>query len=496
MKNFLLNGIMLLCGAIIMTLELVGSRVLAPYVGTSIFVWTSLIGIMLASLSLGYWLGGLIADKKLDLKILSAMIFSPGLFICFVALGKDFFLYWLMEFNLNIPCNSFIATLILFSAPSIFLGMISPYIIKFKINDIKTSGATVGSLYALSTIGSILGTFLTGFFLIPHFRITHILLFISILLIFISVLIFPKKIFSAKIVLGICSILLGALIKMESLIIPHDLDLIDVETLYNRVWIYNSFGPNGNLVKFMRLNNEGNSASFLLKDGLVFNYLKYFRLAEYFKPNFDRTLMLGGAGYSYPQNYLKRFKSAKIDVVEMDPALTQLAKEHFGLKEDKRMKIYHQDARIFLNNSKDKYDVVLGDAFNSLSTLPYQLTTTEAVKKMHDLLSADGVALINMISAIEGEQGEFLRAEYATYKSIFPQVYIFTVDKSQKSHDVQNIMLAALKSKKIPSFSSKDKEIDRYLQSLWTEKISNDMPLLTDDYAPVEYYMGKVFIPR
>src|SRR5665648_670250 len=168
-SKYLLEIVVFVCGAVVMIFELVGSRVLGPYFGTSIFVWTSLIGIILGSLSIGYYLGGKIADKKSSFKSLSLIIFLAAISIGLTVLIKDFWLFVLQNSFTDIRTSSVLASLGLFLPASVFLGMVSPYAVKLKIKNLDTSASTVGNLYAISTTGSIFGTFLAGFYLIPHF---------------------------------------------------------------------------------------------------------------------------------------------------------------------------------------------------------------------------------------------------------------------------------------------------------------------------------------
>ena len=137
--------------------------------------------------------------------------------------------------------------------------------------------------------------------------------------------------------------------------------------------------------------------------------------------------MLGGAGYSFPKDYLTKYPNATLDVVEIDPGVTALAKKYFALEDHPNLTIYHEDARVFLNQNTKKYDAILGDAFSSWYLVPYQLTTEEAIRRQYDSLSLSGAVILNIVSSIEGEMGEFLRAEYKTYKKVFPQVYLLPV---------------------------------------------------------------------
>ena len=490
-SKYLLEIVVFVCGAVVMMFELVGSRVLGPYFGTSLFVWTSLIGIILGSLSLGYYLGGKIADKKCSFKSLSLIIFLAAISIGLMVSIKDFWLIVLQSSIRDIRTSSVLASLTLFLPASVFLGMVSPYAVKLKIKNLNTSASTVGTLYAISTTGSIFGTFLAGFYLIPHFGTNKLLIILSVTLIIISLALSAKK--GTWIKLSVFAIVVIGWFVISGLnyMLPKS-GFIDVDTAYNRIWIYNRIDYRTNkIVKMMGINNENHSSMFLDSDELVNEYTKYYHLAKHFNPNFKKTLMLGGAGYSYPKDFLHKYPEATIDVVEIDPKVTELAKKYFRLEESPRLTIYHEDGRVFLNKTQGKYDVIFGDAFSSHYSLPYQLTTKEAVQKKYNILNDDGIVILNIISAIECEKGKFLRAEYATYKSLFPQVYLFPVTASGYGNMVQNIILVALKSEKDQTFNDSDPKLNEYLQHLWKKTVDADIPILTDNFAPVDYYINK-----
>ncbi len=487
MKRHILETVVFVCGAATMVLELVGSRLLAPYLGTSLFVWTSLIGVILGCLSVGYWWGGKISDRKPDARVFASIIFSAALFVGAVAFFNEIVLAGVQSVVSDIRLGAVIATLILFGVPSVLLGMVLPYAVRLKITTLEKTGSTVGSLYAISTVGSILGTFLAGFFLISYFGHTAVLLIVCAVLIFASVLSNAKSlikfkaalilffIFSATQTNSFCEILKGS-------------DFIDVNTAYNRVCIYKAYHRvTGWPVRVMQVNDESDSVMYTDHEGLAADYTQYYRLARHFCPSLKRSLMIGGAAYSYPKDYLEKFPDAQMDVVEIDPKLTALAKKYFNLKDDPRLAIFHEDARTFLNKTQNKYDVIYGDAFRSFS-IPFQLTTREAVAKIYGALDEDGVLMVNIISAVEGDKGQFLRAEVATLKLYFPQIYLFAVTNAEDGSLVQNIMVVALKSKKRPKYYSEDVELNKYLQHLWIKDIKEDMPVLTDDYAPVDRY--------
>ena len=482
--------IVFVCGAAVMILEMTGSRILAPYLGTSIFVWTSLIGIILGCLSLGYGWGGKIADRRPDPRIFSNIIFLSAAWIAMVAFASDAVLSFLQSQIRDIRLGAVFSSMILFGVPGVLLGMVSPYAVRLKLTRLETSGAEVGRLYAVSTIGSIAGTFLAGFVLIAYFPNPVILCILAAILGLCAVLA-DRALPIIKIIFILFSALGAASAGYASQIF-YGPDFVDVNTPYNRVWILKDTDyATGRPIKAMRINGSHSSAVYLDSEDLVFQYAKFYRLAEHFKPHFKSAVLLGGAAYSYPKYFLNTFPQAALDVVEIDPRLTDLAKQHFGLKDDPRLHIYHQDGRTFLNSAAPKYDIFFGDAFNSIYSIPFHLTSVQAAKKIYGLLAGDGVVLINIISAIEGSQGKFLRAEYHTFRSVFPQVYLFPV-QADKGRAVQNIVLIALKTSARPAFSSEDPELNQYLKHLWQGEIPRDQPLLTDDFAPVEWYTSSM----
>lgn len=471
-----------------MAFEMAGARILGPYFGISVFVWSALIGIILGSLSIGYWLGGKIADKRPTYKMLSLVIFFSAIAVGIVAVIKNDVLLFLQQNIESIKVNSVVASIILFSIPGVLLGMVSPYAAKLRVDDLKVSGATIGNLYAISTFGSIVGTFLGGFYLIPFFGVTKIIFILAVVLVLTSILAAPKELLGIKTataVIFILSIGVANVIKANS-------NVLEFETQYNTVQVYDSQDyTTERKIKNMRINSNYSSAMFLDSDELVFDYAKCYGLMEFFVPEFEEVLMIGGAAYSYPKAFLNDYPDAKIDVVEIDPGLTEIAKEHFRLKDDKRLRIIHEDGRIFLDRTSKKYDVVLSDVFKSFS-IPFHLTTKEYAQSVYDSLSDEGVAILNILSAVEGEKGQFLRAEYKTYKTVFPQVLIFSVYESERGDHFQNLIMVALKSDEPVDLQRADPKFKELLSHIWKKPIADDVPILTDEYAPVDYYANKI----
>ncbi|MFA6437001.1 MAG: fused MFS/spermidine synthase [Candidatus Paceibacterota bacterium] len=486
-----LELIVFICGASVMILELLGARIIAPYLGTSIYIWASLIGIILGALSLGYWLGGKLADLKPKPNYLAGIILASAVFIGILPLFKDS----ILEFGalMNIKLGGIFAAFFLFAIPSILLGMVSPYALKLKIKNIQTSGKTAGTLYALSTLGSIFGTFLAGFWLIPYFKLEHILFGISLVLILTSIMAYSLK--RAILLSAFFLVTFSGLVFLsESLNAKY---LVEKDSAYNHIEIYDTRNKEDRPIRILRMGSDFHSAMYLdQSDELVFEYTKFYRLGDFFYSNIKKALMIGGGAYSVPKDFLKRHSQGEIDVVEIDPEVTKLAKTYFDLKEDERLRVFHEDGRIYLNNNQEKYDVIYNDAFSSTYAIPHQLTTKEVVEKMHNALNKNGVLITNVISALSGEKSEFFKAEYKTLKTVFPNVLVFPVE-TQDQKTVQNIMIVSLKNKDFDLSamlnSISGTEFETYFNNLENHIIiPSETPILTDSFAPVEYLIGKI----
>ena len=484
-----LEWIVFICGACVMVLEMVGSRLMAPYLGTSLFVWTSLIGVILGCLSLGYWFGGLLADRKPEMKTLSGVIFFAGVSVSAVALAGDPVLYLIQSSLVDVRIGAVIATLILFGAPSTLLGIVSPYAVRLKLSRVESGGSAVGGLYALSTLGSIVGTFLAGFFLLSFFSHRVILFLISLTLIFLAMTVANSR-------WGRLSCLMAFILVSGSSFLPPFVQsvmgqgFVETQSAYNRIWVYNAF-LEGRPIRVLQVNDANDSAMYTNSDELALVYTRYFRMAGHFHPQIDHALMIGGGAYSYPKYFLKEFPLATMDVVEIDPKLTQIAEQHFSLQTQDRLHIFHEDARTFLNTTKSRYNVIFGDVYMSYS-VPFHLTTKEAIQKIQERLNDNGLFIMNVISSVEGDNGRFLRALIKTLDGSFKQVLVFAVDDPEDGARPQNLIVLAFKTKEKRKFFSDDPEMNHFLSHIWTRDILRDMPVLTDALAPVERYTARL----
>ncbi len=486
------------CGALVMIYEITGSRIVAPFLGASTYVWTSLIGVILGALSLGYWLGGRTADSRPDVRMLAGAIFTAGGLVGVTILFKDIALAMISQAPVWLEVRTLFAALVLFAPASIALGFVIPYATKLRLGSLKDSGKTVGRLYALSTVGSIAGTFLAGFFLIPFVGSVRTLYLIAVVL-FVLAIVLGGLAFTRHNFALITIFVLGvAGSEGTSYLLFRSNNLYDIDTEYSRVRVFDTKDPHtGRIMKAMATDpSYVQSARYLDGDDLALAYTRFYHLVRFYKPGHKKALMIGGAGYSFPQAHLRNYPDAAIDVVEIDPGMTEIAERFFNLKDDPRLNIFHEDGRVFLRNRADgQYDAVFMDAFGSLFTVPYQLTTVEAVRDMHRLLNDDGVVIFNIGSAIHGPASYFLRAELATYRAVFADVHLYKVHSDNPDERLQNLMIVACKRvcnsdqpQPVVATEFDGTNLNKLLANRYNGDLPADLPVLTDDLAPVERY--------
>lgn len=483
MKKYKLEIIVFLSGAIGMGLELIAARVLSPYVGSSNVVWTSIIGIILVSMSLGYWIGGKRADKEANGNVLSRLLLGSALFTSIIPLLETIVVREFAGIVSNLIVAAILCAIIVFSIPSFILAMISPFAVKMKSMQETEIGSLSGRISSLSTIGSITGTFLMGFILIPNIGVTNINIGITILLVVMSILArddINKKYILSTISLVVVMIILMFIGKWVFKLANPEI-LVDTDSQYSRIWVKQ---VNTAKTTYKTLQVDTGLESYIDTETgeMGAMYLRYYDLFEYLNKDAKSTLMIGGAAYTYPIHYLQKYQDKTIDVVEIDEKMTQIAEEQFGLNaKDERLKIYTQDGRSYLNYSENKYDTILIDAFKGLNA-PFELTTYEALVHAKNMLNDNGIVLTNIISSLEGEDTDFIEYEYATYKAVFDDVKIFQVQDRDYTEN-QNLILVGIKGN--PQINEdKYEEYKNYLNMEITN-FKTDKNIVTDDFAPI-----------
>lgn len=222
---------------------------------------------------------------------------------------------------------------------------------------------------------------------------------------------------------------------------------------------------------------------------LVSSYTKFYDLAFYYKPDAKNILMLGGGGYCVPRHLLAAHPDVSVDVVELDPGITDIARKYFTLTDDPRMRIFHEDARTFLNREEGMYDAVFMDTFTSWTSIPFQMTTMETARHIRNILKPDGVLIINIIASVKGRKSGVFNGIYKAYSTAFPAIMIFPVSAPDPKYAMalQNIILAA-QAENIAV--TPDPKYASMLAHQWLEPFVPDpnVPAFRDDFAPVERY--------
>lgn len=475
------------CGAAVMVLELVGARILAPFCGTSLTVWSGLIGLILASLSLGYWLGGKLADRKPEGRVLSGIIALAAVLVAATATTKIPLLTYLASREAGPKFVALAATALLYAPAAALLGMVSPFAVRLSVRDAATSGATAGRLYALSTLGSIVGTLAAGFYLIAALGTTAILLAVAGFLLLLSIAAWwggLRSKLAVAAVIALCGLGVWA----------NDLSLAaagveDVDTAYGRLLVYQGFDPHAGRTIRLMTTGPARCQSAVYPDApdvLVLPYTRFFALALSLAQEPKRILVLGGGGYSFPRHVLATLPRAEVTVVELDPGVTRIARKHFGLVDDPRLTIVHEDARTFVNRPGSPYDLIFVDVFGTDYLPPFHLVTREAAERLGALLAPGGAVVVNAIGAPDGPGGRFLRSLAATFADVFADTAVYPLGGADRAGQEQNVMLTARREPG-PGPTAADDEGRGFLAGRLADPTGTDALVLTDDHAPVEW---------
>ena len=481
--------IVFIAGAIEMSLELVAARIFAPYVGSTTLVWTVIIGMILIFMSLGYHIGGRAADKKHDIKSIAFYLLISGLWISFIPMLETIVLKNLSIIIESLEFTAFISSIVLFGIPCMFLAAISPYAVKMtemQKDEKNNIGKISGRISASSTIGSIVGTFMTGFVLLPLIGAKTIILISSLILLVLDLIITDLTkikvviVNTVAIISAIVIYCLGLYVYAAANPALYD----EVDSMYARIQVYKGITSDNKEAKFIKVGRVG-AESLIMDDGKIGSYLYYFDLPKYYYKNYSKCLLVGGAGYTYPTQFYKQEENQniKMDVVEIDPSMTDIAVREFDLDlSNPNLTNYNTDARSYINRTEEKYDAIFLDAFKG-DQIPFELTTLQFLYKLKDTLNENGVVISNIISGIEGEKGKFLAHEYATYKKVFDDVKLYCIDKGRNPNERQNVVLIGFKGNIDPNDTYK------YLLDEKEEFLSNytsDETVITDDLFQLE----------
>ena len=475
-------------GMAIMIVEILGAKMLAPYVGTSHFVWTAQIAVTLMALAAGYYAGGRLVDRTQNLGRLYGAILAAAVYLCLTVLIVEPVAFWCLDFKLAL--GSLLASAILFFIPLALLAMTGPFFVRVLTSSVNSVGGNVGRLTAISTLGSFLGTMLIGYVLIPFLPNSVTMGLTSALLMLVAAGYFFMWGRNHRPAIPVVIALLAGLVtgyagvaKDRQARVPGTVTV---------------FRGNSNFGQLLVLDRPGGTYRYYLNDLLtqniydtetrqgtaMFTYMLH-GLARAYTPELKDALCIGlGAGI-VPRELLR--DGAKVDVVEINPAVVRVAGDFFDCPVDK-LNLTIGDGRQFVNQCAKKYDAIILDAFLGDSS-PSHLMTKEAFSAMRGALKSNGVLVINTFGDFEPGHDFFTASLDRTLKRVFHSVRIHAASSG-------NVLFVASDQRELTIFHPPDfdavhpacRDLVKDAFAGTPEPDPRSGIVLTDDYNPVEFY--------
>lgn len=450
-QGWLLILLVFVAGAASLAVELSASRLLAPYFGTSLFVWANLIGLILLYLTIGYYIGGRLADRYPRPALLYSLTTIAALLIGLIPFISRPILSWSLSsfatYSISVFYGSLVSVILLFAVPMILLGCVSPFAIRLRVEQIGKSGRTAGQLYAISTAGSILGTFLPVLWLIPTYGTYRTFLIFAVSLLLISFIGLTATRVNSR---SSSQRRLPSNILPLILLIPLGLAAIGTQGP-----IKPPAGSNGGVLiterespyNYIQVVRAGNEMQLVLNEGLGVHSIynpgtiltkgpwDYFLIAPYFnKPPFtqqqvQRVGIIGLGAGTIPRELSAVYGPIPIDGVEIDGTIVDLGRQYFHMNEP-NLHVIVQDGRYFLQTTNQHYDILGIDAYQQ-PYVPFQLTTAEFFREVRSHLTPKGVAVIN--AGRTCCDFRLVEALAQTMRAAFSNVYIIDTQRFENS---------------------------------------------------------------
>jgi spermidine synthase len=523
-----------LSGAVLLGVEIAASRVLAPFFGNSLFVWGALIGVVLSGLSAGYWAGGALADRLPSPRLLVAVISVGALAVLAVPLLDELVLEAVVAWDPGPRLNPLLAAVLLFGALSVLLAAVTPIAVRLRARSLTHLGRTAGRLFSISTAGSIAGTLATAFFLIPELGTDQLLGVAAATLFAAAAIIALAERMVVALALALAATagasaaaialapetggtlsesaaqnwsplyrLRGAESELDARDAGAGVPRPDLEIVYSADTRYHRLSVvQDEDTRYLRFDNSLQSAMYVDEPFRTrFRYTDFFHLGLAYNPRAQDVLFVGlGAGSSEKRMW-RDFPDLRLQVVELDPVVVDVAHRYFAVPEDDpRLRIDVGDGRQFLAGDERQWDVIVIDAFFA-DAIPFHLVTREFLELAQSRLAPGGVIVTNAIGAVDGPGSRLFRSIYRTYRTVFPTVLVHPdiLPDDDGDRTFRNLILVATEGaapqrtfllerwrgirSEHPSAPSLDEPIlDRHDRLIPT----GDVPTLTDDYAPTD----------
>ncbi len=490
-------------GAIIMSFEMLGSRYLNPYFGSGIYTWAALIATVLTALMVGYFLGGWLVDRRPSHKVLAVLIAASSAYLGLVPLAADPILSVIFDNIESVRTGSLAAALALLFAPLTLLGVYSPFAIRLTLRDTARSGSVAGRIYGVSTFGSVLGTLITTFYLIPSLG-TRSITYLLAGLTFASALSF---LIAAPAIAARRGVVLAGVIVAGFALFPGEgwaepgiftryepgmaprIEVERAETEYNNIYVTKQ----GDFVTMsfrVRRRDETESVINLRDPGaLPLPYTRAMTVAVAFADKLDTMLMIGLGGGT-TSRYLKRYlPDLKVTVAELDRGVISMAKKYFKLKEGDGYRIVPRDGRVLLaRDAKTRYDIIMVDAFRG-GYVPFHLLTREFYQLLKKRLAPGGVAVFNVHGGTKLFDSTIatLTSVFGSVETVYAAGSVITVVRKDAPLPLPEAKIRAAARQKMYKFRY---DLSEILSRREVFVIDPKARILTDDFAPVNLYQS------
>jgi predicted membrane-bound spermidine synthase len=474
-------------GAGTLSTEIAASRLLAPYFGSSTIVWANIIGLILVYLSLGYWFGGRLADRRPEPRLLGWIVVTAALFIAVLPFVSrpvlDIAVRGLDAVSVGAVVGSFFAALALFAVPVTLLGSVSPFAIRLALDDVEEAGTVAGRLYALSTVGSIVGTFVSALLLIPLIGTQRTMLLSSVLLVLAGALVLGARWQLLTIAVATLLFVPAETIKASSGL------LYETESPYQYVQVLQK--PDGSRV--LKL-NEGVAVHSVWYPRSVLTggeWDMFLVVPPLLGRPVENMLVIGNAGGTIARAYGKLYPDVRIDGVEIDPEVTEAGRRFLGLGDNPRLHVITADGRPFLAGTDERYDLIVVDAYRQ-PYIPFYLATREFFRLAREHLTPGGVLAVN-VAAVPGDE-KLGEAIGTTLLAEFPAAWRW------KPLRFNELMLAFNGPSNADELRRRVRGVPPAVQPLvplfrtGLEPVLSTGDPLTDDHAPVEWLTDRMIV--
>src|SRR5215203_1249740 len=489
-------------------IELTASRLIAPYFGSSTFIWANLIGLTLTFLSLGYFLGGRIAERYPSPALLFSITALAACASGMIPIVSRPILTESLEafddFAVGAFYGSLVGVIVLISIPVTLLGFVSPFAIRLLVSDLSRAGITAGNLYGLSTLGSIAGSFLPVILLIPWIGTTNTFIVLALALFLPSAvaLLAIGRILHAVVSLILVGFMLAAnLVVAEGHIRPAERGelIYEYESAYNYIQVVEEDG------RYTLALNEGHAIHSIYDPGSVLTGgpWDYFMAAPLVMPNesdtsTDSALIIGLAGGTVARQLTGAFGPIPIDGVEIDKDIARVGREYFAMDSEElpNLNVIIEDGRYMLRTTSDRYDIIGIDAYHQ-PYIPFQLCTKEFFQEVSDHLNPGGVAVINV--GRTKTDYRLVDVIAATMRAVFPHVYAIDVEGYNNTMLIGSYVSDggnhfAANTAGLPEPSLLRTVAERSVATGNIREVDPDARVFTDDHAPVEFVVDQIIL--